>query len=87
MLEKPMSLPPIWSVTMRVCFVSESNCGGFGPSGSTFCGFSMSSVSAPLQLGSLNTSPRLRAVRCGKLLFDLRQPNGGIWSGISGPAV
>jgi hypothetical protein len=21
------------------------------------------------------------------LLFDLRQPNGGIWSGISGPAV
>jgi len=63
MLEKPMSLPPIWSVTIRVCFVSELNWGGFGPSGSTFCGLVMSSVSAPLQLGSVSSRPRLRAVR------------------------
>ena len=32
MLEKPMSFPPIWTVTMLVCFASESNCGGLGPS-------------------------------------------------------
>ena len=63
MLVKPMSLPPIWSVTMRVCFVSESNCGGFGPSGSTSCGLVMSSVSAPEQLASFSVIPRFRAVR------------------------
>jgi len=61
--EKPMSLPPIWSVTMPVFFDSESNWGGFGPSGSTLCGLVMSSVSAPLQLGSVSARPRLRAVR------------------------
>ena len=32
---KPMSLPPICSVTVRVDAVSASNCGGFGP-GVTF---------------------------------------------------
>jgi hypothetical protein len=63
-LEKPMSLPPIWIVTTSVFVVSELNCGGFGPSGSTPCGFVMSSVSAPLQLGSVSRRPSWRAVRC-----------------------
>ena len=64
MLEKPMSLPPIWIVTMSVSGVSELNCGGFGPSGSTPWGFVMSSVSAPLQLGSVSASPSWREARC-----------------------
>jgi hypothetical protein len=63
-LEKPMSLPPIWIVTILVFALSELNCGGLGPSGSTFCGFVMSSVSAPLQLGSVNASPSWRDARC-----------------------
>ena len=87
MLEKPMSLPPIWSVTISVVAVSRSNCGGFGPSGDTPCGFVMSSVSAPLQLASCSVRPRSRAVRFGKLLFDFRQPKIGTWTGMSGPAV
>ena len=63
MLEKPMSLPPIWSVTMFVVALRRSNCGGLGPSGETPWGFAMSSVSAPLQLASFSVSPRFRAVR------------------------
>ena len=47
----------------------------------------MSSVSAPLQLASFSDRPSSRAVRFGKLLFDLRQPKIGTCSGITGPAV
>jgi hypothetical protein len=61
-LEKPMSLPPMPSVTSWVSASSESNCGGFG-SGDTFCDCVMSPVSAPLQLGSRSGRPRLGAAR------------------------
>jgi hypothetical protein len=36
--EKPMSLPPIVTETTVVPASTEFNCGGLGPSGSTFCG-------------------------------------------------
>ena len=61
--EKPMSLPPMPSVTSCVSAWSESNCGGFG-SGDTPCDAVMSPVSAPLQLGSASVSESLVAVRC-----------------------
>ncbi len=48
--EKPMSLPPIVSETTVVLASSEFSCGGFGPSGSTFCGLVMCTVVAPLHL-------------------------------------
>ena len=50
---KPMSLPPMPMLTIRVFESSESNWGGLGPSGETFCGSVMSFVSAPLQLASV----------------------------------
>jgi hypothetical protein len=43
----------------------ELNCGGFGPSISTFCGLVMSTVVAPLQLASRNVSPIPGAARWG----------------------
>ena len=64
MLEKPMSLPPIVSVTIDVSAVSESNCGGLGP-GLTPCGCVMWFVFAPLQLGSRYSGKRSCCwVRC-----------------------
>ena len=42
-----MSLPPIVIDTTLVLASSRLNCGGFGPSGLTFCGFSMWVVVAP----------------------------------------
>jgi hypothetical protein len=63
--EKPMSLPPIPSVTTSVPASRLSNCAGFGP-GVTPCGSVMSPVSAPLQLGSRNSAtPSASARRCG----------------------
>ncbi len=55
MLEKPMSLPPMLIVTSSVSGWRLSNCGGLGP-GVTPWGWVMSSVSAPLQLGSRNSA-------------------------------
>jgi hypothetical protein len=61
MLEKPMSLPPIVSVTSSVSAVSASNWGRLGR-GQTFWDCVMSSVSAPLQLMSRNSANASR--RC-----------------------
>ncbi len=60
--EKPMSLPPMVTVTACVSARSESNCGGLGP-GDTFWGWVMSSVSAPEQLASVSAYPVCRAAR------------------------
>jgi len=60
---KPMSLPPICSVTSAVSVASELNWGGFGP-GETFCVVVMWSVFAPLQLGSRSVRPSWGAARC-----------------------
>src|SRR5215217_4076566 len=59
MLEKPMSLPPIVSVTATVFCESESNWGGFGP-GSTFCVCVMWFVFAPraARVAELGERPR-----------------------------
>ena len=45
--EKPMSLPPIVIETVCVDELRLLNCGGFGPSGSTFCAWSCESSSRP----------------------------------------
>ncbi len=63
--ENPMSLPPMPIVTSWVSAARLSNCGGFGP-GLTPWGMVMSSVSAPLQLGSRNSlTPSAAATRWG----------------------
>jgi hypothetical protein len=62
--EKPMSLPPIVSETTSVLASSESNCGGLGPPISISCGLVMSSVVAPLQVGSRSERPMPGAARC-----------------------
>jgi hypothetical protein len=63
--EKPMSLPPMPTVTSSVVAARLSNWGGFGP-GVTPWGAVMSSVSAPLQLGSRKSvTPSAAATRWG----------------------
>ena len=65
MPEKPMSFPPMPSVTSRVSAARRSNCGGLGP-GSTPCSLVMWFVLAPLQLASRNSGkPRSGAARLG----------------------
>jgi len=84
---KPMSLPPICSVTVRVDAESASNCGGFGP-GVTSWDCVMSSVVAPLHEASASDWPSCAAARWAKLWFERRHPSGSsCWSGISGPAA
>jgi hypothetical protein len=60
---KPMSLPPMPSVTIAVSAPSWSNCGGLGP-GVTPCGWVMWLVFAPEQLGSRSVRPRRPWARC-----------------------
>ena len=87
MLVKPMSLPPICSVTTCVSAVSALNCGGFWP-GVTSWGAVMSSVFAPLQEASVSVRPSAAAARWAKLWSERRQPSGlSCWLGISGPAA
>ena len=57
MLVKPMSLPPICSVTICVSAVSALNCGGLAGPGVTSWGAVMSSVFAPLQETSASDAP------------------------------
>jgi hypothetical protein len=84
---KPMSLPPICSVTTRVSAVRALNCGGLGP-GLTFWAAVMSSVLAPLHDTSASERPSCAAARCAKLWSERRQPRGlSCWLGISGPAA
>ena len=84
---KPMSLPPICSVTICVSVVSALNCGGLGP-GVTSCDAVMSSVFAPLHEASASERPSVAAARCAKLWSERRQPSGlSCWLGISGPAA
>src|SRR4051794_21883569 len=71
--EKPMSLPPMPSVTSVVSAASASNCGGFGP-GDTPCVAVMSPVSAPLQPGARRAGPRCGAAGGAELWGGLGQP-------------
>jgi hypothetical protein len=59
---KPMSLPPMPSVTISVSAPSWSNCGGFGP-GVTPWACVMWLVFAPEQLGSRSVTPRRGSAR------------------------
>ena len=61
--ENPMSLPPMVIDTTLVSASSESNWGGFGPSGHTPCGLVMSPVSAPLHVASRRVMPMVGAAR------------------------
>ena len=88
MLVKPMSLPPICSVTICVSAVSALNCGGLAGPGVTSWGAVMSSVFAPLQEASASERPSAAAARWAKLWSERRQPSGlSCWLGISGPAA
>ena len=59
---KPMSLPPIVIETVCVDELRLLNCGGFGPSGSTFWPRSCGVVLAPEQLASFSDCPIRGAV-------------------------
>jgi hypothetical protein len=63
--EKPMSLPPMLSVTRSVPALSASSCGGSVPASVSWAVL-RSPVPAPLQLTSTNVVvPRACAVRAG----------------------
>jgi hypothetical protein len=61
---KPMSLPPIPTVTSWVPGPSASYCGGLTPF-EVCCGAARSRVCAPLQLTSVSWAPERSATRCG----------------------
>src|SRR3954454_21072641 len=67
MLVKPMSLPPICSVTICVAGVRALSCGGFAGPGVTSCDAVMSAVVAPLQEASARERPSAAAARWAKL--------------------